>query len=206
MRRAPSTLLRTPALLLLLATFILSCTTPVTKNSSTPTSTATSSIPSATPTPGLTAPAVAQATPAPVSTPGVTHCPTVEAGDKSLNRVVADVRAARQTDHDRVTFDLGPGGMPPYSIEQVARVVEGGSGFPKTVQGNFYILVRFQQAGMMAEYKGPRRLLPDTKNVREILQSEDFEGVLAFAIGLDTLVCPSVAVLADPARLVLSFK
>lgn len=116
------------------------------------------------------------------------------------------MRAARQPGYDRVVFDFGPGALPPYVVEQVERVIQGGSGFVKQVEGNFFINVRFIQAGGQGEYRGVTQVRPDTEIVREVVLSTNFEGVLEFGIGLSRLACPRVSVLASPARVVLDFQ
>jgi hypothetical protein len=144
--------------------------------------------------PASTAPAAAQ------------RCAPQSGGDQKVNRVLSTVRAARQAGYDRVVFDFGPGALPPFVIEQVDRVIQGGSGFVKPVQGTFFFNVRFIQAGGAGEYREPTQLRPDTENVREVVLSTNFEGALEFGIGLSRLACPRVSVLAEPARLLLDFQ
>jgi hypothetical protein len=144
--------------------------------------------------PASTAPAAAQ------------RCAPQSGGDPNVNRVLSTVRAARQPGYDRVVFDFGPGALPPFVIEQVDRVIQGGSGFVKPVQGSFFFNVRFIQAGGAGEYREPTQLRPDTENVREVVLSTNFEGALEFGIGLSHLACPRVGVLAEPARLLLDFQ
>jgi len=175
-----------------------------------PTATATASAtPTAAPAtarPSATASPAAPTAPAATAPSSALRCAPLSGGDRAANRVLSDVRAARQQQgYDRVVFDFGPGALPPYAVEQVDRVIEGGSGFVKPVQGNAFILVRFVQAGGMGEYRGPTQVRPDTQNVREVVLSTNFEGVLEFGIGLARLSCPRVSVLASPARLVLDF-
>src|SRR5688500_9325759 len=166
--------------------------------SMTPTAAATAR-PSATAAPATTAPAT--------TAPGAAQrCAALAGGDRSANRVLLDVRAARQQQgYDRVVFDFGPGALPPYAVEQVDRVIQGGSGFVKPVEGTALFVVRFIQAGGMGEYRGPTQVRPDTQNVREVVLSTNFEGVLEFGLGLARHSCPRASVLASPARLVLDF-
>lgn len=168
--------------------------------------------PTASPTPAAT---VAAATQLPVPTiklppataPAVAQrCAPQSGGDEKVNRALSTVRAARQPGFDRVVFDFGPGALPPFAIEQVDRVIQGGSGFVKPVQGSFFFNVRFIQAGGAGEYREPTHLRPDTENVREVVLSTNFEGVLEFGIGLSRHACPRVSVLASPARVLLDFE
>src|SRR5688572_26323311 len=159
---------------------------------------AAATAPGATPVPTAKLPPAATA-------PAAARCAPQSGGDQKVNRVLSTVRAARQPGYDRVVFDFGPGALPPFVIEQVDRVIQGGSGFVKPVQGSFFFNVRFIQAGGAGEYREPTQLLPDTENVREVVLSTNFEGALEFGIGLSRLACPRVSVLAEPARLLLDF-
>ncbi len=120
--------------------------------------------------------------------------------------MLSTVRAARQPGYDRVVFDFGPGALPPYVVEQVDRVIQGGSGFVQPVEGSFFFNVRFIQAGGAGEYRERTQLRPDTENVREVVLSTNFEGVLEFGIGLSRHACPRVSVLASPARVLIDFE
>jgi hypothetical protein len=183
-----------------------------------PSQSATSPSPSATERATPTASAAAAATAAATASTQNTPVPTIKVppaaqscapqagGDEKVNRVLSTVRAARQPGYDRVVFDFGPGALPPYVVEHVDRVIQGGSGFVKPVQGSFFINVRFIQAGGSGEYRGATQVHPDTDNVREVVLSTNFEGALEFGIGLSRLACPRVTVLAAPARLLLDFQ
>ena len=113
------------------------------------------------------------------------------------------MRAAGHPGYDRVVIDFGPGAIPPFTVEQVDQIVQGGSGFPIQMQGEVFIRVHFVAAGGSGEYAGPRRLLPDAAVVREIVFTE-FEGATTVGVGLSRLVCPQVEILIG-GRLVLDF-
>ena len=147
----------------------------------------------------------AAATTSATSAPSTQRCESLSGGSQNTNRVLSDVRAARQPGFDRVVFDFGAGALPPYVIEQVDRVIQGASGAVVPVDGNVFISVRFPQAGEQGSYRGATRVRPDTTNVREVVISTNFEGVLAFGIGLSHQACPKVSVLSSPARLLLDF-
>ena len=161
--------------------------------------TATAQAPNPTAAPTRT---VAPATSAPAV---VQKCATQSGGDRNANRVLSDVRAARQSGYDRVVFDFGPGALPPFVVEQVDQVIQGGSGFVKPVAGSTFLVARFIQAGGAGEYRGVTQVRPDTQIVEEVVLSTNFEGVLEFGIGLSGQACPRVSVLGSPARLVLDF-
>jgi hypothetical protein len=119
-----------------------------------------------------------------------------------------EVRVAHQPGFDRVVFDFGtaPGGtgagLPAWVVEQATSFVAP-SGQSVPVAGNAFLGVRFQGAGQMGSYQGPMSLRPDIPLVREVKLVEDFEGVLAWGLGLDRLVCPRVSELSAPDRLVV---
>ena len=173
---------------------------------------------SPTPTVGLqtvTPTAPSQSTPTatvvPASAPLATAAPTVPSarcpaqlgGDQATNRAPSTMRAAGHPGYDRVVIDFGPGAIPPYTVEQVDQIVQGGSGFPIQMQGNVFIRVHFAAAGGSGEYPGPRRLLPDAAVVQEVVFTE-FEGATTVGIGLSRLVCAKLEILTG-GRLVLDF-
>jgi hypothetical protein len=132
------------------------------------------------------------------------RCPAQHGGDQAANRAPSTVRAAGHPGYDRVVIDFGPGAIPPYTVEQVDRIVQGGSGFPIQMQGDVFIRVHFVMAGGSGEYPGPTRLLPDAAVVREVIFTE-FEGATTVGIGLSRVVCPRVEILSG-GRLVLDFQ
>jgi hypothetical protein len=159
-------------------------------------------------TPGATQSAPLPTAKLPPATPpaAAQRCAPQSGGDQKVNRVLSAVRAARQPGYDRVVFDFGPGALPPFTVEQVDRVIQGGSGFVQPVDGSVFFNVRFIQAGGAGEYRERTQLRPDTENVREVVLSTNFEGVLEFGIGLSRHACPRVSVLASPARVLLDFE
>ena len=160
--------------------------------------------------PATRAPATPTAASAPATTPSATRCTTQHGGDQGVNRAPGTMRAAGHAGYDRVVIDFGPlgptqfgGPIPQFAIEQVDRVTSGGSGHPIPMQGSVFIRVHFRAAGGAGEYAGPRRLLPDTTVVREVIFTE-FEGATTIGIGLTRLVCPVPSIWPE-GRLVLDF-
>ncbi|HKY51603.1 MAG TPA: hypothetical protein VJP45_10135, partial [Candidatus Limnocylindria bacterium] len=175
----------------------LSAPSPTAATSLTAAPSASSAVGAATASPQRTAPPAT----APAGAPsGSQRCERLAGGDQSANRVLSTVRAARHPGYDRVVFDFGPGALPPFVVEQVDQVIQGGSGFVKPVAGNAFLVARFIQAGGAGEYRGATLVRPDTDIVREIVLSTNFEGALEFGIGLSGRACPRVSVLASPAR------
>lgn len=161
--------------------------------------------PAATPTPRATpsAPPTASPTPPP-TTPPTGACPRLTGATGVSGSSLIEVRIAHQPGFDRVVFDFGRGPLPQYTIEQAASFVAP-SGQTVPVQGSAHVGVRFNGAGAMGSYRGPTSFRPGTPLVREVKVVEDFEGVLAWGVGLERLACPQVRVLSGPARLVVDF-
>lgn len=195
------------SLAVLLAVLTLGCQPTV--------ATPSASLPSVPRTPQVTTPLVttpapttlstASLTPAPTSplpTPSAGTCPRVTGGTGARGSSLVEVRIAHQPGFDRIVFDFGPGPLPQYTVEQTASFVAP-SGQTVPVQGNAHLGVRFNGAGQMGAYRGPTSFRPGTPLVREVKLVEDFEGVVAWGIGLERLACPRVLVLTGPARLVV---
>jgi hypothetical protein len=167
--------------------------------SPTPTAAAATASPTPTATPTVVPTTPSRPTAAPTSGAA---CPTLQGGER-LGRAPLTMRAAGHPGYDRVVVDFGPEPISPFTVEQVPRVVQGGSGFPIEMQGSVFIQVHWPAAGGAGEYPGPRRLLPDTEVVREVV-FEEFEGATTVGIGLSRLVCPTLSIQSG-GRLVLDF-
>ncbi len=157
------------------------------------------------PVPTLTPAQTASPTPVPTptpATPAVGACPRVTGATGISGSSLVEVRIAHQPGFDRIVFDFGPGPLPQYTVEQSASFVAP-SGQTVPVQGNAHLGVRFNGAGQMGAYRGPTSFRPATPLIREVKLVEDFEGVVAWGVGLERLACPRVLALAGPARLVV---
>jgi hypothetical protein len=111
---------------------------------------------------------------------------------------LTDVSTEAEECTDRVVFDFkesaaGPGYEIRYRPEQEAKT-EDATGNPLAIAGSAFLVLRLYPA-MTAEingedvtptYTGPRSIAPaDTKVVREIVKTGDFEAVVTWAIGID---------------------
>ena len=191
--------------LVMFALILGACTPKEAMSSPVPNPTATQAQTSPTPTtPSQSVPtaSVPASVPRPSAAPPAS-CPAQRGGDQATNRAPRTMRAAEHSGYDRVVIDFGAGAIPPYTVEHVDRIVHGGSGLPIQMEGSGFIRVHFVMAGGAGEYPGPRRLLPDTALVREVVFDE-FEGATTVGIGLSRVVCPQVETL-DAGRLVLDF-
>jgi hypothetical protein len=121
------------------------------------------------------------------------------------------VRAARQPCFDRVVLEFREPGRPGYSVGYESRpIVMDGSGDPVAVEGAAFLVLRvdrasgFDAGANMPSYTGPGRVAPaDTVQVREVVRTGDFEGVLTWVVGVDEPRPFIVQVLSDPTRLVV---
>ena len=127
------------------------------------------------------------------------------------------VTLGRHEGFDRVVFqfeNLRPG----YRVSYVTRpIVEDGSGNEIPIAGGAVLLVHMVGAsgfdlatpeGRLV-YKGLRRIdgsSAGTSIVREAVRSGDFEGVLAWVIGVEERVDFRVRTLDNPARLVVDLR
>lgn len=105
-------------------------------------------------------------------------------GEDCVERVVFEFK----------TSEAGPGYEVSYKPADVAKT-EDGSGNQLAIAGGSFLIVRIAPA-MTAEidgedvnptYTGPREIVPqDTSFIREIEKTGDFEGIVTWAIGLDS--------------------
>ncbi len=96
-------------------------------------------------------------------------------------------------DGKSVTFDFksAPRAVQ-ASYEPRTRIVESGSGAPVRLKGKAYVVIRFTPAASAdlegaqgrSTYTGPRRL-SGPGPLLEAVETDDFESVLSWAIGLD---------------------
>jgi hypothetical protein len=120
------------------------------------------------------------------------------------------VRSARQQTVDRVAFEFTEQ-VPGYKVSYSPKPIVGTSGKEVTVAGSAALVVRMEHAsgvdlntGFKQTYTGPTRIEPaGTRLVKEVVQVEDFEGVLSWVIGLDAQAPFRVSTLTSPPRLVI---
>jgi hypothetical protein len=89
------------------------------------------------------------------------------------------------------------------------------SGAPVKVAGTAFVAVRCEPAygndfenGGAPTYTGPKRVVPtDTRHVREVVETGDFEGVVSWVIGLDVQRAFGITAGGTPERqLVVTFS
>ncbi|GAA4751692.1 hypothetical protein GCM10023328_38480 [Modestobacter marinus] len=174
----------------------------------------------AAPPAGPPAPVPLAASPAPQTalTPvGTPSTGPVQAGDfpavTGPTAHLTDVRTARHDGFDRVVLEFAGDRVPSYRVSYVEPpITEDGSGAEVPVPGAAFLEVRAAPASGVdlsgdeprETYTGPDRVAPSGDGVvTEVVRTGDFEGQLAWTIGLQQRVPFGVAVLEEPTRLVV---
>ncbi len=167
----------------------------------------------------------ASATPAAAGSGGTaaatTTCQLPAGGPTSIQAttstsLLTDVRAAVHDGCDRIVFQFRDGAPPGYTVEYKAGPFnKGESNEALEVQGNNYLVVRFDKAAgadlatpnALPTYTGPRSITnTGLSHVVEVVNSEDFEGVLTWVVGLDSQRSFTVSTLSSPPRVVIDLS
>ncbi len=111
--------------------------------------------------------------------------------------LLTDLKIRAETCADRVAFTFRPGPEKlGYRVEYrpaAEAKTEDGSGKHLDIAGKVFLVVRFEPAAtadlssekLDVTYKGPRTITPTgTKYVKQVTKIGDFEGILAWTIGL----------------------
>ena len=110
---------------------------------------------------------------------------------------------------DRIVFEFGDE-LPAGTIAYVPSVSACGSGAPVTVRGGAVLAVRFTQVAAHTEAGRPtisRTTIPGAGGtILEARQTCDFEGEVAWAIGVKGRQRFKVTLLANPRRVVIDIK
>jgi hypothetical protein len=113
--------------------------------------------------------------------------------------------------YDRVVFEFTGDSVPGYRVEYTTKPVQRcGSGDPVTVAGTRRLIVRFEPAQAHDEHvslaPGERHRTPGLPAVRELTLICDFEGQVAWVLGITAPAAYRVSELTGPARLVLDVR
>jgi len=118
------------------------------------------------------------------------------------------VRVAEQSGFDRLVLQFDTR-VPSYTVKRQAKPTfkSGASGQAVTLNGSAGVLVQVHSASASGTYTGPTDINhPDYTVLVETKIVEDFEGYLAWGVGLSKPACLRAFTLSDPARLVIDFK
>jgi hypothetical protein len=123
--------------------------------------------------------------------------------------VGTDVRTGGHECFERVVLELGgTGGLPGYQVQyEPDPILDSPSGVQVDVAGDATLVLRVGAWMPDTEgngYSGPREFVPtNVVNIKELQQIENFEGITAWAIGLDRQRDFTVSTLTDPFRIVI---
>ncbi len=128
-----------------------------------------------------------------------------------LRHVETGTGASPGGGYDRVVFEFTGDSLPGYRVEYATKPVQRcGSGDPVTVAGTGHLIVRFEPAQAHDEHASlvpaERHRTPGLPAVRELTLICDFEGQVAWVLGLAAPSEYRVSELTGPARLVLDVR
>lgn len=134
--------------------------------------------------------------------PGVAHV---------LRTVETRTAPSPSPGYDRVVFEFTGDSVPGYRVEYTTAPVQRcGSGDPVTVAGTGRLIVRFEPAQAHDEHgnlaPAERHRTPGLTAVRELTLTCDFEGQVAWVLGIAAPSEYRVSELTGPARLVLDVR
>jgi hypothetical protein len=170
----------------------------------------TAAISSDTASSGRTGPVISPPPVTPPTPPGSNLPPFVCADAKGGTTAIVGVTAVRVDQHpgyDRFVLQFDSQ-VPVYAVKRQAKPVftQGGSGQTITLSGTAGVLVTLHTASQSATYSGPTDFTQAGFPVlKEARLTEDYEGYVAWGLGLSSPACMRVFTLTDPARLVIDF-
>ncbi len=130
-----------------------------------------------------------------------------------LRHVETSAGASPGGGYDRVVFEFTGGGdsVPGYRVEYTTKPVQRcGSGDPVTVAGTGRLIIRFEPAQAHDEHGNltpvERHYTPGLPAVRELTLVCDFEGQVAWMLGIAAPSEYRVSELTGPARLVVDVR
>jgi hypothetical protein len=118
---------------------------------------------------------------------------------------VTGVRMAQHATYDRFVVQFRERRVPIFEVSRqpTSRFVLGGSGRVVTLLGHAGIGVVLKRAMAFGSYHGARDFRPRFPQLREARQTEDFEAVNSWGLGVHRQSCMRVFTLRAPARLVV---
>ena len=143
---------------------------------------------------------------APTTSPPPFACANSGGGKTGVANVTA-VRVSEQPGYDRFVLQFD-GAVPTYTVKRQPKptFTLGGSGQSITLSGTSGALVTVHSATETNSYSGPTDIShPEFLVIKEARLTQDFEGSVSWALGLDHASCLRTFTLANPARLVVDF-
>ena len=121
---------------------------------------------------------------------------------------VTDIRVTQEPGYDRFVIQFD-GTVPAFTVKRQAKPVftQGGSGQTITLSGTAGVLVTVRGASEAGTYSGPTDFTQtDFSVLKEARLTEDFEGTVAWGMGLGAAACMRVfATKTSPSRLIVDF-
>jgi hypothetical protein len=122
-----------------------------------------------------------------------------------------EVRAADQSDFDRVVFEFKGNVVPGYRVEYATSPIMDEAGRVVKLAGKASLRVDLNPAWAHSNETGApsvkeREKRLNLKKLIEFKQVEDFEGVVTYALGLRKRAPFRVTEMSNPARLVIDIK
>jgi hypothetical protein len=135
--------------------------------------------------------------------------PLVKVRPDGAGPELVGVRTGRHNGYDRVLFTFR-GALPGWRVGYVPAVRADGSGRMLALRGGTYLAVAFTPA-RAHDARGTatfaaRTLSPDYPTLRQVRLAGDFEGRVAFGLGLDGRTGFRVTELTGPARVAVDLR
>jgi hypothetical protein len=121
---------------------------------------------------------------------------------------VTDVRVGQQTDYDRFVLQFDSP-VPTYTATRQASPTFklSPSNQPITLSGTYGVLVTVHTANESATYNGSTDMSTgEFRIIKEARLTQDFEGTVSWALGLDHAACMRTFMLTGPSRLIVDFS
>jgi len=145
-------------------------------------------------------------------TPPGTNLPAFACADASGGKTgVANVITARtseQIGYDRFVLQFD-GIVPTFTVKRQPKPVfsRGASGQSVTLSGTAGVLITVHSATGTTTFTGSNDIFhSDFAVIKEARQLQDFEGTVAWGLGISKPTCMRVFTLSDPARLVVDLQ
>jgi hypothetical protein len=157
--------------------------------------------------PRFSQPPVSPPTPPTITLPGFA-CANSSGGKAGVTANVTDVRVGQQTDYDRFVLQFDSP-VPSFTAARQASPTfkMSPSNQPITLSGTYGVLVTVHTAVENATYNGSTDISHgEFRIIKEARLTQDFEGTVSWALGLDHAACMRTFTLTGPARLVVDFS
>jgi hypothetical protein len=157
--------------------------------------------------PRFSQPPVSPPTPPTITLPGFA-CADSGGGKAGVTANVTDVRVGQQTDYDRFVLQFDAP-VPTYTAKRQASPIftMGASGQTITLSGTYGVLVTVHTAAEANTYSGSTDMSHgEFRIIKEARLTQDFEGNVSWALGLDHAACMRTFTLTGPARMIVDFS